>query len=393
MTADIPVIPFNRPTVEGDELVYVQQAIELGHLSGDGSFTRRCEGLLEELLNAPRVLLTSSCTHALEMAALLLRPKKLRAGARSGAAADAPEVVLPSFTFVTSANAFVLHGWRPVFVDVRPDTLNLDESLLDDLVTDATGAIVAVHYGGVACAMETISAIADGHGAGVVEDNAHGLFGRHGERPLGTIGDLGTQSFHETKNISCGEGGALVINDASLGERAEIIRDKGTDRARMFRGEIDKYTWCDLGSSYLMSELQAAYLFAQLEARDHIQQARGAIWNAYRAGLADWADARGVQLPIIPPGSEQSYHMFFLVMPEAEDRDALIAHLKGRGVHSVFHYLPLHLSEMGRRYGGREGDCPVTESVAARLLRLPFYNSLSAPDTDRVIDAVLEFDG
>ena len=393
MTADIPVIPFNRPTVEGDELVYVQQAIELGHLSGDGSFTRRCEGLLEELLDAPRVLLTSSCTHALEMAALLLRPKKLRAGARSGAAADAPEVVLPSFTFVTTANAFVLHGWRPVFVDVRPDTLNLDESLLDDLVTDATGAIVAVHYGGVGCAMETISAIADGHGAGVVEDNAHGLFGRHGERPLGTIGDLGTQSFHETKNISCGEGGALVINDASLGERAEIIRDKGTDRARMFRGEIDKYTWRDLGSSYLMSELQAAYLFAQLEARDHIQQARGAIWNAYRAGLTDWADARGVQLPVIPPGSEQSYHMFFLVMPEAEDRDALIAHLKGRGVHSVFHYLPLHLSEMGRRYGGREGDCPVTESVAARLLRLPFYNSLSAPDTDRVIDAVLEFDG
>ena len=240
------------------------------------------------------------------MAALLLRPENFRTGAKSGAGADPPEVVLPSFTFVTTANAFVLHGWRPVFVDVRPDTLNLDESLLEDLVTDATGAIVAVHYAGVGCAMDTISAIADGHGAGVVEDNAHGLFGRYGELPLGTIGNLGTQSFHETKNISCGEGGALLINDVSLGERAEIIRDKGTDRARMFRGEIDKYTWRDVGSSYLMSELQAAYLFAQLEARDRIQQARAAIWNAYREGLADWAEARGVQLPIIPPGCEQS---------------------------------------------------------------------------------------
>ncbi len=391
MTNDHLTIPFNKPSIEGDELRNVREAIELGHLSGNGSFTRRCESTLEELVGSPRVLLTSSCTHALEMAALLLHQGAASKGAGI-VGGEAPEVIMPSFTFVTTANAFVLHGWKPVFIDIRADTLNIDESKIESAVSKATRAVVAVHYAGVGCAMDAISDIAARHELPVVEDNAQGLFGRYRDKHLGTFGALSTVSFHETKNISCGEGGALFINDEALTERAEIIRDKGTDRARMFRGEVDKYTWRDIGSSYLMSELQAAYLLAQLEAREHIQQKRGDVWRAYQSGLNEWAALNGVQLPAPPRECRQTHHMFYLVMSDAGQRSALIAHLKNRGVHSVFHYLPLHLSEMGRRFGGVEGDCPVTESIADRLLRLPFYNSLSAADVERVIGAVCDFE-
>jgi dTDP-4-amino-4,6-dideoxygalactose transaminase len=373
-------IYFNRPSFEGREREYMAQALDAGHISGNGGFTKRAEACLAELLGVPKVLLTTSCTDALELAALLL---DLQPG---------DEVVMPSFTFVSTANAFALRGARPVFVDIREDTLNLDEARLEDLVGPSTKAIVPVHYAGVGCEMDAIQEVAQGAGAAVVEDNAHGLFGRYRGRLLGTFGRLAAQSFHETKNITCGEGGALVINDERLIDRAEILREKGTDRARFLRGQVDKYTWTDLGSSFLPSDLLAAVLCAQLEARDGIQQRRQAIWNHYRDELADWADAHEVRLPVVPDQVEQPYHMFYLLLPTEAARDRLIAHLKQRRILAVFHYVPLHLSPMGMRYGGKPGDCPVTESVSGRLLRLPFYNHLSASDQERVVEAVTDFD-
>jgi dTDP-4-amino-4,6-dideoxygalactose transaminase len=372
-------IPFNRPGFEGRELEYMSQALSAGHISGNGTFTKRAEADLEGILGAPRVLLTTSCTDALEMAALLLD------------VGPGDEVVMPSFTFVSTANAFALRGAKPVFVDIREDTLNLDESRLADLVTERTKVIVPVHYAGVGCEMDAILEIAMGVGAAVVEDNAHGLLGRHRGRLLGTFGRLATQSFHETKNITCGEGGALVINDEALVERAEILREKGTDRARFLRGQVDKYTWTDLGSSFLPSDLLAAVLCAQLEERESIQERRKAVWNRYREALTEWAGEHEVRLPLVPDHDEQPYHLFYLLLPSDEARDRLIAHLKQRRMLAVFHYVPLHLSPMGARFGGREGDCPVTESVSLRLLRLPFYNQLSRSDQDRVIEAVTDF--
>jgi len=372
-------IPFNRPCFAGNEQAYMAQAIANGHISGDGPFTRQCSRLLEELLGAQRVLLTTSCTHALEMAALLLDIE------------PGDEVIVPSFTFVSTVNAFVLRGARPVFVDIRPDTLNMDEVQLAGLITPRTRAIVPVHYAGVGCEMDAILALAEKHNVPVVEDNAHGLFGHYRGRPLGSFGALATQSFHETKNFHCGEGGALVINDPRYIERAEILREKGTNRSRFFRGEVDKYTWVDVGSSYLPSDLLAAFLLAQLEARDEIQGRRRRIWHTYAAQLADWAAANGVRLPVIPEHCAQSYHMFYLLMPSLEARQALIAHLRARGILAVFHYVPLHLSEMGVRFGGKPGDCPVTEDISDRLLRLPFYNTLSARDQERVIEAICSF--
>jgi dTDP-4-amino-4,6-dideoxygalactose transaminase len=374
-------IPFNRPSFLGKELAYIAEAIAAGHASGDGAFTKKCQGLLEQILNVPKVLLTTSCTHALEMCALLL---DIDVG---------DEVIVPSFTFVSTVNAFVLRRARPVFIDVRPDNLNLDEDQLEQCFTHRTRAVVAVHYGGVGCEMDRILAIADGHGAVVVEDNAHGLFGMYKGRYLGTFGRVATQSFHETKNFACGEGGALLINDPSYIERAEIIREKGTNRNRFFRGEVDKYTWVDLGSSYLLSDLLAAVLYAQLEERETIQGRRRRIWAYYQSHLQEWAQEHGVRLPVIPAHCEHPYHMFYLLMPSPAQRDALIAHLKGHGILSVFHYQPLHLSEMGRRFGGKPGDCPVTEDVSERLLRLPFYNDLSEADQARVVEAVLSFHG
>ncbi len=374
-------IPFNKPALVGNEFRYMAEAIEQGQISGDGRFTQRCHVLLEQELHARKVLLTTSCTHALEMAALLLNIQ------------SDDEVIVPSFTFVSTVNAFVLRGARLVFIDIRPDTLNLDETQLERLITPRTKAIVPVHYAGVGCEMDAILEVAGRHGIAVVEDNAHGQFGKYKGRCLGTFGCMAAQSFHETKNFTCGEGGALIINDPRYVERAEIIREKGTNRSRFFRGEVDQYTWIDLGSSYLPSDILAAFLYAQLEAREQIQAKRRRAWEYYYERLQDWAKDHDVRLPIVPAHCEQPYHMFYLLMPSPHQRQGLIVHLKAHGILSVFHYLPLHLSEMGRRFGGRQGDCPVTKYVSDRLLRLPFYNELTEAEQAYVVAVIKEFDG
>lgn len=379
MKAEVQRIPFNRARAEGRELEYLQEALAKGHISGDGSFTRRCERLLESETGAQRALLTTSCTHALEMTAMLLDVE------------PGDEVIVPSFTFVSTPNAFVLRGAKPVFADIRPDTLGLDAELLPRLVTDRTRAVVVVHYAGVACNMERIGEIAKAHEIPIVEDNAHGLFGRYRGRSLGTFGTMATLSFHETKNFTCGEGGALLVNDESLTGRAEILREKGTDRSRFFRGQVDKYSWVDIGSSYVPSDLLAGFLLGQLERREQIQQHRRQIWERYRDELRQWAETNGVGLPQVPPECDQTYHLFYLLLPGLEARQALIAHLRDRGILAVFHYLPLHLSPMGRRFGGREGDCPVTERVSDRLVRLPLFSGLEQVEVSRVISAVSEF--
>ena len=372
-------IPFNRPFATGAELDYIRVAIAAPKFSGDGSFTAKCHHVLEHSLGIQKTLLTTSCTHALEMAALLLDIGR------------EDEVIVPSFTFPSAANAFVLCGAKPLFVDIRADTLNIDESQIEPRITARTKAIFLVHYAGVGCEMDTIMAIAHRHGIAVVEDNAHGLYGRYRGRYLGALGQLGTLSFHETKNFTCGEGGALLINDAKFNERAEILREKGTNRCRFFRGEIDKYTWVDVGSSYLPADLLAAFLRAQLEHRDQIQSMRRQSWEIYARELASWAEANGVRLPIVPAECEQSYHMFYVIMPSFENRQALISYLAGLGILAVFHYLPLHLSPMGLRFGGRQGDCPVTEDLADRLLRLPFFTGMNSSEQSQVIDAVRGF--
>ena len=374
-----PSIPFNKPCLAGRELLYLADAIMRGHAAGDGAFTRKCHAFFEERFAVRRALLTTSCTHALEMSAILLNIE------------PGDEVIFPSFTFVSTVNAFVLRGAIPVFADVRPDTLNLDESSLPSLITSRTKAIVPVHYAGVGCEMDAIMSIADKAGIPVIEDNAHGLFGSYKGKALGTFGRMATQSFHETKNVICGEGGALLINDPQYMERAEIIREKGTNRARFFRGQVDKYSWVDVGSSYLPSDLLAAYLFAQLESCDTIQEKRKRIWTRYNASLADWARNEGIRVPSIPDHCEQSYHMFYLLLPSLADRTAFIQHLKDRGIQSVFHYLPLHLSEMGRKFGGRDGQCPVTESISDQIVRLPFFNDLTESEQDAVIEAARSF--
>lgn len=372
-------VPFNRPAIVGRELEYLAEAVARGHSSGDGPFTKRCEALFEQELGVGKALLTTSCTHALEMTALLL---DLGPG---------DEVIVPSFTFVSTANAYAMRGATPVFADVRPDTLNIDETRLDALVTERTRAIVVVHYAGVACEMDALVAFAERHQLVLVEDNAHGLFGTYRGRSLGSFGTFATLSFHETKNFICGEGGALLVNDPAFVERAEILREKGTNRRKFFRGEIDKYSWVDLGSSYVVSDLLAAYLFAQLERREHVLALREAVWRRYADGLAEWAVEQSVALPQVPEHCGSSHHMFHLLLPTPEARTGLIAHLRDAGIHAVFHYLPLHLSPMGRRLGGVEGQCPVTESASERLVRLPFFNELGRDTQGRIIDAVLEY--
>lgn len=374
-------IPFNKPVLVGNEFHYISEALHSMHISGDGVFTHRCHALLKELTGVSKALLTTSCTHALEMAALLL-------DIESG-----DEVIVPSFTFVSTANAFALRGARLVFADIRPDTLNLDENELEKLITPHTKAIVPVHYAGVACEMEAILQIAAPRGIAVIEDNAHGLFGAYKNAPLGSFGMMATQSFHETKNISCGEGGALLINDPALVERAEIIREKGTNRAQFFRGQVAKYTWVDLGSSYLPSEILAAFLWAQLEAREQIQTQRRRIWEYYARHLPEVLGELPIRLPYVPPHCQQAYHMFYLLMPSLEARQSFIAHLAERGICSVFHYQPLHLSKMGKYFGGRQGDCPITEQASDRLLRLPFYNELNEEQQNYIIGAIQEFCG
>lgn len=372
-------IPFNRSSIVGKEHAYIAEAMAIGQIAGDQTFGRKCEALLKAELGAPRVLLTTSCTHALELSGMLLR------------IGPDDEVIVPSFTFVSTANAYAIRGARIVFADICSDTLNIDPDDIERKIGPRTKAIVVVHYAGVACDMERILEIASARGVPVIEDNAHGLFGRWRGRPLGTLGSLATQSFHETKNFTCGEGGALVILDECYIERAEIIREKGTNRSRFFRGLVDKYTWVDFGSSYVMSDVLAAFLYGQLEQRELVQEARQRIWNTYDRELRTWAGTLGIGAPTVPDGATQPYHMYYLVLRSLDERQALIGHLKERGVSAVFHYLPLHLSDMGRRFGGKEGDCPVTEDVADRLLRLPFFFALTAADQEIVVHEIKSF--
>jgi dTDP-4-amino-4,6-dideoxygalactose transaminase len=372
-------VPFSRPSLVGNEREYILESLESMHVSGDGSFTKRCNRLLEELLDVPNCLLTTSCTHALEMAAILL---DIQPG---------DEIIVPSFTFVSTANAFVLRGATPVFVDIRQDTLNLDENLLANAITSRTKAIVPVHYAGVACEMDRIQDLADQADVRIVEDNALGLFARYKGRNLGTFGCMATQSFHETKNIICGEGGALLVNNVEFMERAEILREKGTNRSKFLRGEVDKYTWVDLGSSFLPSDLLAAFLLAQLEKREEIHSLRERLWARYQTGLKDWAAANKIRQPVVPDYCDSVYPSYHIILPSEDQRNRLIAHLKSRGVHSVFHYLPLHISPMGQLFGGRAGDCPVTEEISAQLIRLPLYLELTDEDQSIVINALHEF--
>jgi len=372
-------IPFNKPCVLGNEIDRMGEALATNAISGDGKFTKACHALIERELGVSKALLTTSCTHALEMSALLL---DLQAG---------DEVIVPSFTFVSTVNAFVLRGVTPVFADIRRDTLNLDESRLEELITPRTKVIIVVHYAGVACEMDAILEIAQRHGIAVIEDNAHGFFGKYHDRWLGTMGVFGTQSFHETKNFTSGEGGALLINDASYVERAEILREKGTNRSRFFRGEVDKYSWVDIGSSYLPSDMLAAFLLCQLEQREQIQSKRRSIWHTYDRELAAWSADSSVTRPHIPAHCDCAWHMYYLLMPSLELRTAFISHLRSLGIHAVFHYLPLHLSEMGLHYGGKAGECPVSEDASDRLVRLPFFYNLTEAEQMAVIEAVRSF--
>jgi dTDP-4-amino-4,6-dideoxygalactose transaminase len=375
-----PRIPFNVPYIAGPELGHVAEASRTGHLSGDGDFTKRATAELVSISGAGDALLTTSCTHALEMAALLL---DLEPG---------DEVLVPSFTFVSTASAFALRGAVPVFVDCRPDTLNIDETKLEASITDRTRAIVLVHYAGVACEMDAITAIAAAHDLVVIEDNAHGLGARYHGRLLGTFGALATQSFHETKNVQCGEGGALLVNDPKLLEPSEIIREKGTNRSLFFRGMVDKYTWVALGSSYLPSDLLAAFLLGQLESFDHIQEERHRVWSTYDEQLAKWADAADVVRPTLPDGVEHPAHLYYLLLPDLDTRQRFLRHLDERDVHAVFHYVPLHDAPAGLRLGRSIDGCPVTRSVSDRLARLPVYAGLSEASLERVVEAVTSFE-
>lgn len=369
-------IPFNRPHMGGKELYYIAQAHHNMMLAGDGPFTARCHGFLEQNTGCRKALLTHSCTAALDMMGLLLD------------IAPGDEVIMPSFTFVSTANAFVLRGGVPVFVDIREDTLNLDERLVEDAITPRTKAIMVVHYAGVACEMDAILDIARRHGLRVVEDAAQGMMARYKGRPLGAIGDLGALSFHETKNVISGEGGALLVNDPALAQRAEIIREKGTDRGRFFRGEVDKYTWQEIGSSFLPGELIAAFLWAQLEEAEAITRARMAAWDRYHAALAP-LEARGLlRRPIIPQDCQHNGHLYYVLLAPGISRDEVLTRLRSENVHPVFHYVPLHSSPAGRRYARVHGSMAVTDRQSEALVRLPMWMDLNRGQQDRVVDVL-----
>lgn len=372
-------IPFNKPFIVGKELFYIAQAVTYGNIAGDGHFTRRCCQLLEERFGIHRVLMTPSCTAALEMAAMLC---DLGPG---------DEVLLPSFTFVSTANAVVRLGARPVFVDVRPDTLNLDENRVEQAITARTRALVPVHYAGVGCAMEPLLDLAGKHSLRVIEDAAQGVSSTYQGRSLGSLGDLGAFSFHETKNFICGEGGALCINDPKLVARAEILRDKGTNRRQFFRGEVDKYTWVDVGSSYVPSEICCAFLYAQLEMMTTITARRGSLYHCYREHFQELETEGLLRLPHVPPECQANFHIFYVLLPDADTRNELMAHLKQNGILAVFHYIPLHTSPMGQRFGYREGDLPITEDVSGRLLRLPLYYDMTEEEQLRVVEQLTLF--
>ena len=369
-------IPFNRPFTTGSEFLYVREAIENGHLSGSGPFTERCNRWLQQRVGSEQALLTHSCTAALEMAAMLLD------------IGPGDEVIMPSFTFVSAANAVVLRGGTPVFVDIREDTLNIDERIVAAVITPRTRAIIAVHYAGVGCAMDELVAIAAADGVALVEDAAQGIVASYHDRPLGSFGALAALSFHETKNVHCGEGGALLVNDAAVAERAEILLDKGTNRRRFFRGQVDKYSWVDIGSSYAPSEINAAFLWAQLEEAEAITARRLAIWRTYHAAFAWLEEQDVVRRPIVPAACEHNAHMYYLLLPDLDSRARFIDELKRNGIHAVFHYVPLHSSAAGLKYGRQAGDLRVTDGVSERLVRLPLWAGMVDEEVARVIDAV-----
>lgn len=373
------MIPFNRATTLGNEIEQINQAISIGHISGLGPFTQRAEQMLCAITGSHRVLLTTSCTHSLELAARVL---ELGPG---------DEVIVPSFTFVSTASAIALTGAKPVFVDVLPETLNLNPDLVANAITSRTKAIFTVHYGGIAQGIDRIRHIADKHGLFLIEDNAHGLSGTYKGQLLGTFGDMSTLSFHETKNISCGEGGALTFNSEVFVEQAEILREKGTNRSRFLRGQVDKYTWVGVGSSWVMSDLLAAFLTAQLDNFDRIQARRAEVWNTYETELKEWAESTGFTLPFVPPEAEHPSHLFYLHAPDVGSRTAFIDHLKAREVMAVFHYQALNTSKVGMELGGKVGDCPVSERAADTLVRLPLYYSLSDLDLDHITSAIQSF--
>ena len=374
------MIPFNAPPIVGSEVEYMQSAMASGKLCGDGGFTRRCQQWMEQHFGSKKVLLTPSCTASLEMAALLI---DLQPG---------DEVIMPSYTFVSTANAFVLRGATIVFVDVRPDTLNIDETLIEAAITPKTRAIVPVHYAGVACEMDSIMALAAKHKLYVIEDAAQGVMSQYKGRALGTIGHIGCFSFHETKNYTAGgEGGATLINEAQLVERAEIIREKGTNRSQFFRGQVDKYTWRDIGSSYLMADLQAAYLWAQLEAAEQINQQRLRLWQRYYDALQPLAAAGRIELPVVPEHCQHNAHMFYIKLRDSNDRQALINWMKEAEILTVFHYIPLHSSPAGERFGRFHGEDVFTTAESERLLRLPLFYNLSDNNQRTVISSLLSF--
>lgn len=375
----MPQIPFNSPPFIGKETEYILDAVSRRRISGDGYYTQRCNAWLEKNLEANKALLTTSCTHALEMAAMLA---KVREG---------DEVIMPSYTFVTTANAFVRVGAVPVFVDIRPDTMNIDERLIEEAITEKTRAIVVVHYAGVSCEMDTIMDIAHRYGLIVVEDAAQGVLSSYKGQMLGTIGDFGCYSFHETKNFSMGEGGAIIIHNDDMIERAEIIREKGTDRNKFFRGEVDKYTWVDVGSSYLPSDLNAAYLYAQLEHAEQILQKRMEIWNTYYQELGELAEEGILELPSIPQECQHNAHLFYVKVKNLEERNRLLSYLKGKGVGVVFHYIPLHSSPAGNRFGRFHGVDRYTTVESERLLRLPIYYGMKEEDVVYVVEQVMAF--
>lgn len=372
-------ITFNQPCLVGKELVYIADAIKKQHASGDGYYTKACHGFFEEQFSIKKALLTTSCTHALELAAILCDIE------------PGDEVIVPSFTFTSTVNAFVLRGAIPIFCDVRADTKNIDETLVSQLITRRTKAIVPVHYAGVACEMDSLLQLAKAHGLFLIEDNAQGIFGNYRGQKLGTFGDFGALSFHETKNINCGEGGALFINNSNFVQRAEIIREKGTNRSQFFRGEVDKYGWVDVGSSFLPSDILAAYLWAQLEASTEINNKRKQIWETYYGELRNWAVRLGIGLPFVPEYVEQSYHMFYLVMPDLASRTDFIKHLNKKNIKAVFHYQALHNSPMGLKLGGKPGQCPISEKMSDQLVRLPFYNGLTELELEYICDSIKQF--
>ncbi|WP_431086526.1 dTDP-4-amino-4,6-dideoxygalactose transaminase [Paenibacillus sp. 8b26] len=373
------MIPFNKPAITGREEVYMKEAMLSGHLSGDGEFTKKCNSWIEEKFKAKKALLTTSCTHALEMAAILADIK------------EGDEVIMPSYTFVSTANAFVVRGARIVFVDVHPDTMNINENLIEQAITLKTKAIVPVHYAGIACEMDAIMELARKYNLIVIEDAAQGVMSTYKGKYLGTIGHLGCYSFHETKNYNCGEGGALVINDAQFIERAEIIREKGTNRARFFRGQVDKYSWVDIGSSYLPSEINAAFLYAQLENADLINSYRLDCWNTYFKGLKNLESKGKVVLPTVPENVMHNAHMFYLKVSDLDERTKLITYLKSRSIHTVFHYVPLHSSQAGREYGQMNGEDNFTTKESERLIRLPLYFNISLDEIQSVINELNNF--